>query len=200
VLLHIVQGEREMAVDNRSLARIELRGIAPMPAGLPQIEVTFFLDMNGILRVTATEKRSGVQTDVRVKPTYGLADGEVRRMVRESFVNADADFKARMLADMKNEADAAILGATKLLSGYGDAIPVTDRETVEAALSRLQTVRETATDHAAVREAMDALDNAGRSLAEAAMSSVARNIVGGKTLDEARQVLDERLKEARPDE
>ncbi|MBC8141233.1 MAG: molecular chaperone DnaK [Armatimonadetes bacterium] len=200
VLLHVVQGEREMAADNRSLARIELRGIAPMPAGLPQIEVTFFLDMNGILRVSATEKRSGAQTDVRVKPTYGLADGEVRRMVRESFVNADADFKARMLADMGNEADAAIAGATKLLTGYGDAIATAERETVEAALSRLQAVRNTATDHAQVREAMDALDNAGRGLAEVAMSSVARSIVGGKTLDEARRVLDERLKEARPDD
>ncbi len=199
VLLHVVQGEREMATDNRSLARIELRGIPPMPAGLPKIEVTFFLDMNGILRVTATETRSGAKTDVRIKPTYGLAEGEVRRMVRESFVNADEDFKARMLADMRNEADSAILGATKLLAGYGTEIPDTDRIGVETALAELKNARNNAPDHSTVREKMDALDLAGRSLAEAAMSSVARSIVGGKTLSEAAQVLEERINEERPD-
>lgn len=199
VLLHVVQGEREMATDNRSLARIELRGIPPMPAGLPKIEVTFFLDMNGILRVTATETRSGAKTDVRIKPTYGLAEGEVRRMVRESFVNADEDFKMRMLADMRNEADSAILGATKLLAGYGNDIPESDRIQVEAALTELKEARDNAPDHSTVREKMDALDMAGRSLAEAAMSSVARSIVGGKTLSEAAQVLEERIKEERPE-
>ena len=193
VLLHVVQGEREMAVDNRSLARIELAGIPPMPAGLPKIEVTFFLDMNGILRVSATETRSGAATDVRVKPTYGLADGEVRRMVRESFVNADADFKSRMLADMQNEADSAILGATKLLTNYGDRIEAAERQAVETALSRLRAARQSATTHDAVRGAMDDLDRAGQSLAEAAMSQVARQIVGGKTLTEAAQVLTDRI-------
>ncbi|MBC7808867.1 MAG: molecular chaperone DnaK [Akkermansiaceae bacterium] len=199
VLLHVVQGEREMATDNRSLARIELRGIPPMPAGLPKIEVTFFLDMNGILRVTATETRSGAKTDVRIKPTYGLAEGEVRRMVRDSFVNADEDFKARMLADMRNEADSAILGATKLLAGYGNDIPDADRIGVETALAEMKNARDNAPDHSTVREKMDALDMAGRSLAEAAMSSVARSIVGGKTLSEAAQVLEERIKEERPE-
>lgn len=199
VLLHVVQGEREMAADNRSLARIELRGIPPMPAGLPKIEVTFFLDMNGILRVTATETRSGAKTDVRIKPTYGLAEGEVRRMVRESFVNADEDFKMRMLADMRNEADSAILGATKLLAGYGNDISESDRVQVETALAELKYARDNAPDHSTVREKMDALDMAGRSLAEAAMSSVARSIVGGKTLSEAAQVLEARIKEERPE-
>jgi Fe-S protein assembly chaperone HscA len=199
VLLHVVQGEREMAADNRSLARIELRGIPPMPAGLPKIEVTFFLDMNGILRVTATETRSGAKTDVRIKPTYGLAEGEVRRMVRESFMNADEDFQARMLSDMRNEADSAILGATKLLAGYGNDIPESDRKQVETALAELKDARDNAPNHSTVREKMDALDMAGRSLAEAAMSSVARSIVGGKTLTEAAQVLDERIKEQRPE-
>ncbi|MBC8135323.1 MAG: Fe-S protein assembly chaperone HscA [Fibrella sp.] len=199
VLLHVVQGEREMATDNRSLARIELRGIPPMPAGLPKIEVTFFLDMNGILRVTATETRSGAKTDVRIKPTYGLAEGEVRRMVRESFVNADEDFKARMLADMRNEADSAILGATKLLASYGNDISEADRTQVETSLAELKDARDNAPDHSTVREKMDALDMAGRTLAEAAMSSVARSIVGGKTLSEAAQVLEERIKEERPE-
>jgi molecular chaperone DnaK (HSP70) len=110
--IHVVQGEREMARDNRSLARFNLSGVPPMPAGLPLVEVTFLLDANGILSVSAAEKRSGVRQDVRVKPSYGLQEDEVRRMVRDSFVHADEDFQARMLADMRTEADAAINGAS----------------------------------------------------------------------------------------
>jgi molecular chaperone DnaK len=200
VLLHVVQGEREMANDNRSLARLELTGIPPMPAGLPQVEVTFLLDANGILRVSAREKRSGAATEVRIKPSYGLEEGEVKRMVRESFAHADADFKARMLADMRNEADSAINGATKLLAGYGDQIDARERDRIETALAELKSARDSAPDHSTVRERMDALDLVGRPLAEAAMSSVARTLVGGKSLTEATESLDERLRAERPTE
>ena len=198
VLLHVVQGEREMAADNRSLARLELAGIAPLPAGVPKVEVTFLLDANGILQVSAKETRSGVQTQVRIKPSYGLAEGEVKRMVRESFTFADEDFKARMRADMANEADSALLGAKKLLAGYGDQIDDASRQKIEAAVAVLQTARDTAPDHTTIREAMDALDLTGRPLAEAAMSSVAKNLVGGKTLAQAADELDKRIKNERP--
>ena len=200
VLLHVVQGEREMAQDNRSLARLELAGIPPMPAGLPKVEVTFLLDANGILQVSARESRSDAQTQVRIKPSYGLSEGEVKRMVRESFVHADEDFKARMLADMRNEADSTILGATKLLSGYGDQVSEGTRARIETLLADLKTARDQAPDHTTLRVAMDTLDVAGRPLAEAAMSGVARSLVGGKSLTEAAEYLDERLREARPDE
>ena len=193
VLLHIVQGEREMAADNRSLARLELAGIPPLPAGIPKIEVTFLLDANGILQVSAKETRSGVQTQVRVKPSYGLAEGEVKRMVRESFTFADEDFKARMRADMSNEADAALLGAKKLLAGYGEQIPISDKEKIEAAVLVLQTARASAPDHTTIREAMDALDKVGLPLAQLAMSSIAQNLVGGKTLAQAAEALDKRI-------
>jgi Fe-S protein assembly chaperone HscA len=199
VLLHVVQGEREMAKDNRSLARLELTGIPPMPAGLPKVEVTFLLDANGILQVAAKEVRSSVQTQVRIKPSYGLEEKEVKRMVRESFTYADEDFKLRMLADMRNEADSAILGATKLLAGYGDQIDPADREKIETALAILKDARDNAPDHSTVRERMDELDLIGRPLAEAAMSSVARSLVAGKSLSEAADYLDERLKEERED-
>jgi len=195
VLLHVVQGEREMAKDCRSLARLELRDIPPMPAGIPKVEVTFLLDANGILQVDAQEVRSGVRTEVRVKPTYGLGEGEVRRMVRESFQHADDDFKVRMLADMRNEADAAIRGAEKLLAGHGEHLSEADRAAVTAALAALKEARGSAEDHAAIREAIDALDHAGIPLAEVAMSSVARSLVAGKTLSEAADYLDERLKD-----
>ncbi len=195
VLLHIVQGEREMAADNRSLARLELTGIPPMPAGLPKLEVTFLLDANGILQVSAKEVRSGVQSDVRIKPAYGLDENEVRRMVRESFTHAEDDFAARMLADIRNEADASLLSAPKLLINYGSELPPEERESIESGLAEFKQVREIATDHAILREAMDAFENIARPLAERAMSGIARHLVAGKSLTEASQYLEERLKE-----
>jgi len=197
VLLHVVQGEREMARDNRSLARFELTGVPAMPAGIPKVEVTFLLDANGILNVSAKEVRSGVQTAVRVKPSYGLDDSEVKRMVRESFVYADEDFKARMIADMRNEADAAIRGATKLLAGYGGELEPETRTKIEASLAQLKDARDHAEDHSKIREAIDTLDRIGGPLAEAAMSSVARGLVGGKSLAEAAEFLDARLQAER---
>lgn len=197
VLLHVVQGEREMAKDNRSLARFELAEIALMPAGIPKVEVVFLLDANGILNVSAKETRSGAQTQVRIKPSYGLDEGEVKRMVRESFVHADEDFKARMIADMRNEASSAILGATKLLASHSDGIAPDAKTKIEAALSDLIEAHKNAPNHTTIREKMETLDLLGRPLAEAAMSRVAREIVGGKTLAEAAAELDMRLKEER---
>ena len=184
-----------MAADNRSLARLELTGIPPMPAGLPKLEVTFLLDANGILQVSAKEVRSGVQSEVRIKPAYGLDENEVRRMVRESFTHAEDDFAARMLADIRNEADASLLSAPKLLANYGSELPPEEREAIESGLAEFKRVRETATDHAILREAMDAFENIARPLAERAMSGIARDLVAGKSLTEASQYLEERLKE-----
>lgn len=188
VLLHVVQGERELAQDNRSLARIELTGIPALPAGIPKIEVQFLLDANGILQVSAKELRSGVATDVRIKPTYGIDQGAVKQMVRESFLHADDDFAARMLADMRIEAQSAILGAQKLLPHYdGD-----DKPAIEAALAALIEAQYNATDHNVIRERIETLDKTGENLAASAMSSVARSLIAGKTLAEAAAYLDER--------
>jgi Fe-S protein assembly chaperone HscA len=195
VLLHIVQGEREMAGDNRSLARLELAGIPAMPAGIPKIEVTFLLDANGILQVSAKEVRSGVQTQVRIKPSYGLSETEVKRMVRESFRYADEDFKVRMLADMRNEADSAIRGAHKLLAEYQNELPEDTLSAIRADLAKLEQAKDTGPDYAAVREALDAFEQTARPLAQIAMSGIARGLVAGKTLAEAANVLEERQKE-----
>ena len=194
VLLHVVQGERELAADCRSLARIELTGIPPLPAGLPKVAVTFLLDANGILSVKAKEQHSGVASEVRIKPTYGIDQSEVRRRVRESFLHADEDFAARMLADMRNEADSAILGASKLLASHGAALELSEREAAEQALAQLKTARGES-DHNAIREAIEALDRVGAPLAQAAMSSIAKELVGGKTLAEAAAYLEERTKD-----
>jgi molecular chaperone DnaK (HSP70) len=197
VLLHVVQGEREMAADNRSLARFELTGLPPLPAGVPKVEVTFLLDANGILQVSAKEVRSGVETEVRVKPSYGLSEQEVKRMVRDSFEHADEDFKVRMLADIRNEADAVIHGATKLLAAYGSQLTWEVRSNIEKEFARLTGVRAEARDHSTLRVAIDAFDFAARPLAELAMSGVAKELVGGKSLAQAAEYLEQRLNEER---
>src|SRR5207247_8169595 len=106
--MHVLQGERELAKDCRSLARFELRGIDPMPAGMPKIEVTFLIDANGILQVAAKELRTGKAAAIEVRPTYGLTDTDVARMVEESFEYAEADVEARMLIEVRNEADSVL--------------------------------------------------------------------------------------------
>jgi molecular chaperone DnaK (HSP70) len=192
VLLHVVQGEREMADDNRSLARIELTDIPPLPAGVPRIEVRFLLDANGILSVSAKELRSGVATSVRVKPTYGIDETEVRRRVRDSFVNADDDFAKRMRADMANEAGAALLGARKLMASHAQLLEPDVRQRVADEIVALETALRDAPDHTALRAAWDRLEDVARPLAELAMSGVANTLVGGKTLAEAMESLETR--------
>ena len=108
VEIHVLQGERELAADCRSLARFRLSGIPPMPAGLPRVEVRFQIDANGILSVAARELRTGIEQEIEVKPSYGLTDEDVERMLIESFEHAEADFEARLLIDARNEAEAVI--------------------------------------------------------------------------------------------
>ena len=113
--IHILQGEREMAADNRSLGRFKLRGIPPMPAGLPRIQVRFQIDANGILSVSAHELRTGIEQTIEVKPSYGLTDEEVERMLLESFEHAQEDVDARMLIEARNEAETIIAATEKTL-------------------------------------------------------------------------------------
>ena len=113
--IHVLQGERELAADCRSLARFKLRGIPPMPAGLPRVEVRFQIDANGILSVAARELRTGVEQSIEVKPSYGLTDEEVERMLIESFEHAEADFEARLLIEARNEAESVATATEKSL-------------------------------------------------------------------------------------
>src|SRR2546426_1067925 len=113
--IHVLQAERELVADNRSLARFKLRGIPPMPAGLPRVQVQFQIDANGILSVTARELRTDVEQTIEVKPSYGLTDDEVERMLLDSFEHAEADFAARLLIDARNEAETVIVATEKSL-------------------------------------------------------------------------------------
>ena len=113
--IHVLQGERELVADNRSLARFKLRGIPPMPAGVARVEVQFQIDANGILNVTARELRTAVEQTVDVKPTYGLTQEEVDRMVADSMVNVEADQETRLLVDARNEAETVVRATEKSL-------------------------------------------------------------------------------------
>ena len=130
VLIHVLQGERELAKDCRSLARFDLKDIDPLPAGMARIEVRFLIDANGILNVTARDARTGKEQTVEVKPSYGLTDEEVEQRIIESIENAEADFKARQLAEARVEADA-ILAATEKAKQSDAYMELTEDERAE---------------------------------------------------------------------
>ncbi|ADN02804.1 molecular chaperone DnaK [Spirochaeta thermophila] len=140
VTIHVLQGEREMASQNRSLARFDLVGIPPAPRGVPQIEVTFDVDANGILHVSAKDLATGKEQKIRVEPTSGLNEAEIQRMIREAEANAEADRKARERAEARNEADNLIYYTEKTLRELGDKVGAGDREQIEKAIADLKAV------------------------------------------------------------
>jgi len=182
--LHVLQGERELAKDNRSLARFELRGIDPMPAGMPRIEVTFLIDANGILQVRAKELRTGKEASIEVKPTYGLTDAEVERMIEESFVHAEEDVAARLLIEARNEADTVIRATEKALVQGGHLIDQEETARIREALEALRAVRNS-NDRNLIREKTDQLNQATLHLAEVLMDSALKEALASKKVTEA---------------
>ncbi|MCF8405826.1 MAG: molecular chaperone DnaK [Bacteroidales bacterium] len=138
VEIHILQGERPMASQNKSLGRFHLDGIPPAPRGIPQIEVTFDIDANGILHVTAKDKATGKSQDIRIEASSGLSDDEIKKMKDEAAANADADKKAKEEIDKLNSADALIFQTEKQLKEYGDKVPAEKKGPIEAALGKLK--------------------------------------------------------------
>jgi Fe-S protein assembly chaperone HscA len=174
--LHVVQGERELARDCRSLARFELRGIEPMPAGMPRIEVTFLIDANGILRVTARELRTGKEASVEVKPTYGLTEADVERMVEESYRYAEADVEARLLIEARNEADTVLTHVRRALRQGAHLITAEERAAIDGAVAALQAVRDTA-DRELILARVGELNRTTEHLAQVLMDAALREAV-----------------------
>ena len=184
---HVVQGERELVADCRSLARFKLRGIPPMPAGLPRVEVGFQIDANGILSVGARELRTSVEQSIEVKPSYGLTDQEVERMLIESFEHAQADFDARLLIEARNEAETVITATEKSLR-RPDFAEVTGGELtgeeiaqIGRALADLKQVM-SGTDREVIHEKTHALNHATRHLAEVMMNRSVREALAGRNV------------------
>jgi Fe-S protein assembly chaperone HscA len=181
--MHVVQGERELAKDCRSLARFELSGVDPMPAGMPKIEVVFLIDANGILQVTATELRTGKASAIEVKPTYGLSDADVERMVEESFTFAEADVEARLLIEVRNEADTVITHVERALGQGAKLVGAEERATIGTALEALRRARE-GSDRDLIREATTALNRATEHLAEVMMDAALKGALASRRADE----------------
>jgi len=179
--LHVLQGERELARDNRSLARFELR-VDPMPAGMPKIEVTFLIDANGILQVHARELRSGKEASIEVRPTYGLTEAEVERMVDESFEHAEADVAARLLIEAQTEADNVANHVRRALTQGAQLAEPGERERIEAALARLREAR-AGTDRDLIHERTTEVNRATERLAEAMMDAALKGALASKRAD-----------------
>ncbi len=185
VAIHVVQGERELAADCRSLARFDLKGIPPMSAGLPRIEVKFLIDADGILQVTAREQRSGKAAEIEVKPTYGLTDEQVESMILDSFDNAEADFAKRLLIEARNEAETILAAVDRApLNPAWQQLRAEERAAITEKRDRLTVIRH-GENPSEIREATLALDQATRRFAELMMEAAVSTAIRGKTMDAA---------------
>ena len=183
VAIHVVQGERELAKDCRSLARFDLRSIPPMPAGLPRIEVKFLIDANGILHVSAREQRSGKEAEIEVQPSYGLTDEQVENMILESFDYAEEDFRQRQVIEARREAETILtaLAKGKKNDAWQD-LGSEERRKIEALEKALVAVKD-GDNYQAIREAIDALNQGTMHLAELMMDTAVSTALKGKTMD-----------------
>jgi Fe-S protein assembly chaperone HscA len=185
VAIHVLQGERELAKDCRSLARFDLKGIPAMAAGMARIEVKFLIDANGILHVSAREQRSGKEAEIQVQPSYGLTDEQVEGMILDSFDSAEEDFRQRQIIESRNEA-ATILAALdkgKKSPAWGHL--TTDEKKKIAKMEKALIAVKAEDDYQAIRKAIDALNQGTTRLAELMMDTAVSTALKGKTMDEA---------------
>jgi molecular chaperone DnaK len=189
--IHVLQGERELAADNRSLARFKLRGIPPMPAGLPRIQVLFQIDANGILGVTARELRTGIEQAIEVTPSYGLTGEEVERMLIESFEFAQADMDARFLIEARNEAENVVRATRKVLrrpelaAVAAEELEPGEIDRIRTALTDLEEAMK-GENRDVILAATQALNQATRHLAEVMMNRSVRDALSGRNVEELR--------------
>jgi molecular chaperone HscA len=181
--LHVVQGERELVGDCRSLARFELRGIPPMVAGAARIRVTFQVDADGLLSVSAREQISGVEAAVTVKPSYGLADDHIERMLKDGFAHAEGDVAARSLREAQVEGERMALATRAALAADGDLLQAEPRAALDALLIALDQVRR-GEDTAAIEAATQALADGTEHFAALRMNRGIRQALAGKRLEE----------------
>ncbi len=186
VEIHVLQGERPMAAGNRTIGRFHLDGIPPAPRGVPQIEVTFDIDANGILHVGAKDKATGKEQSIRIEASSGLSKDDIEKMKKEAEANADSDRAARERVDKLNQADSLIFQTEKQLKEFGDKIPAEKKQPIEDALAKLKTAHG-AQDLAGVESAMAELNNvfsaASEEMYRAAQEAQASGTSGGAQAD-----------------
>lgn len=185
--LHVVQGERELAEDCRSLARFSLKGIPPMPAGMARLEVSFFVDENNLLTVTAKELTTGNTQKVEVKPSYGLTDDEIERMLIDALDHGEEDFERRALADAKVEAQRILLSTKKSLLTDADLLAPEERQQIDRVVSELEATLKSADSAALVQARLDALDDATHAWAGRRMNRAIQQAIAGKEVGAVEQ-------------
>ena len=181
--VHVVQGERELVSDCRSLARFELRGIPPMAAGAARIRITYQVDADGLLSVSARELASGVEASITVKPSYGLGDDDIARMLQESFTSADADMQLRALREEQVEAERILLATQSALDADAALLSEDERADIARLIESLRTTAQGG-DHQAIKDAVEALARGTEEFAARRMDRSVRAALSGKRLDE----------------
>jgi molecular chaperone HscA len=181
--IHVVQGERELVSDCRSLARFELRGIPPMVAGAARIRVTFQVDADGLLSVTAREQTTGREARIEVKPSYGLSDDEIATMLKESFSHASDDAFRRALREAQVEANRLIEATQSALQDDADLLSTLERAHIDAAMTRLQAAM-LGDDRRAIDEGMQALGAATNEFAARRMNQSVKRALAGRKVDQ----------------
>ena len=181
--IHVLQGERELASDCRSLARFELRGIPPMVAGAARIRVTYQVDADGLLSVAARETVSGVEASITVKPSYGLADDDIARMLQEGFQSAEDDMRRRALAEERVEAERLLEALSQALAADGDLLSTEERAAIDTEIAALHTTMQSE-DHRAIKDAVDALSHGTDEFAARRMDRGIRKALAGKRIEE----------------
>jgi molecular chaperone HscA len=181
--IHVVQGERDKVEDCRSLARFELRGIPPMAAGAARIRVTFQVDADGLLSVSAREQASGVEAAVTVRPSYGLGDEEVARMLNDGFAHAEQDMAERGLREARVDAGRMVLATRSALAADGSLLDDDERMAIDALVERAALAAK-GTDRAAIEAATEALAAGTEAFAAARMNEGIRRALAGKSLDQ----------------
>ncbi|MCZ8293038.1 MAG: Fe-S protein assembly chaperone HscA [Hylemonella sp.] len=179
--LHVVQGERDLVADCRSLARFELRGIPPMAAGAARIRVTFTIDADGLLQVGAREQGSGVEASITVKPSYGLGDEQIARMLQESFSTAQEDMRARALVEARVEADRMLMATRTALAADGDLLSTEERSALDGLMAALETLR-TQDEAAVIDAATEALAKGTEAFAAMRMNRGIQQALAGKNI------------------
>jgi molecular chaperone DnaK len=206
VTIRVFQGEREMAADNKMLGQFDLMGIPSAPRGVPQIEVTFDIDANGIVNVSAKDKATNKEQQIRIQASGGLSDADIQRMVKEAEANAAEDKKRKELVESRNHAEALVHSTSKSLAEYGDKVPAADKSAIEAAIADLKSVLE-GEDVEALKAKTNALAQVSMKLGEAMYKSQqsqaesdARRDAGGAAGGGADDVVDADFEEVRDDD
>jgi molecular chaperone DnaK len=179
VTIHVLQGEREMASGNKSLGRFDLSDIPPAPRGVPQIEVTFDIDADGILHVSAKDKGTGKEQSITIRAGSGLSEDEVEQMIQDAEEHADEDKKQRELVEARNQAESLVHSTRKSLEEYGENIDASDKESIESAIAEVEQAME-GDDKDAIEQATEKLAQASHKLAEQVYQQAGAEQAGGE--------------------